>query len=262
MPSIIFFLLAMNFKLQAVIFMPLMVLLLLPVLIGQFSWRKIALWIAVPLTLQVIIVLPFWLGGDSENLWHVLSGSMGRYPYVSMNAYNMWYWLVAGDLTNLTDERLFLGLSYKNWGLALFFATSLLALLPLLVNVFAVLLRKGTQISIDKILLIGSLIPLLFFFFNTQMHERYSHPAIIFAAAYSIITKRFFPYILISVAYFLNMEGVLRYFSFLIDNYDVLMFNKSFVAVIYFYAILLFFVDLYRPASFVGRCRTMHPERS
>ena len=48
-----------------------------------------------------------------------------------------------------------------------------------------------------------------FFFFNTQMHERYSHPAMLMAFLYGILNKNYWIYGITSIAYFLNMEKTL-----------------------------------------------------
>jgi hypothetical protein len=76
------------------------------------------------------------------------------------------------------------------------------------------------------------------------MHERYSHPAIIFVAIYSILTGRYLPYVLVSLAYFLNMEAVLKYLGF--HNYGIVPFSPQFVAALYLVAILVLFFDLYK----------------
>ncbi len=242
--SLIFIVLALNFKLQSIIFLPLILLILLPSIIGKFSLKNLFTWLLIPSLLQIIIVLPFVFAGNFDNVWKVAMNSIGKSPVISIYADNMWYWLIRGDLKTIHDTGTYLVLSYKNWGLLLFFATSFIALLPLLINTYSIFVQKSKEkIASEKILLTAALLPLIFFFFNTEMHERYSHPAIILVATYSILTKRFVPYIFISVAYVLNLEAVLKYLA--LNTYSTLVFDPRFVAGLFLATILLLFHDLF-----------------
>ncbi|SFT84641.1 Mannosyltransferase related to Gpi18 [Lishizhenia tianjinensis] len=242
--SLIFTILALNFKLQGIIFLPLIVLLLLPVIKENITWKKVSIWVLVPLNIQLLILLPFIYSNTLGNVWNVVSGSFGKYPSVSMNAYNFWFLLFDGDLMKIEDSTLYLGLSYKQWGLLLFFAFSFLTLWPLLLQVWrAVFNQISFNFPMDKMLLIAALIPLLFFFFNTQMHERYSHPALIFLIAYGLLSKRFLIPVLGCMAYFLNMEDVFRFLA--LKKYGILFFDTDFIAALYLLCILLLLKDLY-----------------
>lgn len=242
--SIVFIFLALSFKLQAIIFIPMVGLLLLPVIVKEFSWKNIIGWILVPLGVLCIILLPFALAGDLDKIWKIILKSQQEFPVISMNAYNMWYWFMNGDLTVTSDQGFFAGLTFKSWGLLLFCLASFAALFPLLMDTYNMLRKKSVDFNAPKIFLTAALIPLIFFFFNTEMHERYSHPAIIFMAIYSILTGRYVPYILVTAAYLLNMEDVLRYLH--LHKYGTLIFTPEFIAAIYFITILLLFFDLYK----------------
>jgi hypothetical protein len=76
------------------------------------------------------------------------------------------------------------------------------------------------------------------------MHERYCHPVLIFIAAYSLYSRRYWPYFLFSLAYLLNLEGVLQYFN--LNNYDTLPFAQQFVALIFLTVLVLLYFDLYK----------------
>ena len=244
LPSILFFVLAINLKLQAIIFLPIVGLMLLPLFIKEFNLKNILKWFLSIISLQVLILLPFIIRGDFQRIIDVVTNSFGKYPVISMNAYNVWFWFFKGDLTQLPDNGLFMGVTYKHLGLLLFFASSFIALWPLLKVTYNKLVRKSLEVlSIEKILLISALIPLLFFFFNTQMHERYSHPALIFVITYSILSKNFLPSIIICIAYLLNMEDVLHFLQ--LDNYLTFIFKRHFIAIIYFIGILLLYFRLF-----------------
>ena len=245
--ALIFIVLSLNFKLQSIIFLPLLGLLLLRSMVKNFSFKKLLVWLAVPVTLQLLILTPFIITGDLERVWNVVTGSVGKYPVVSMNAHNFWSLALKGNLMEIQDNTRLFGITYKSWGLFLFFSTSLLTLWPLLRNTITTICFDGeteTQLTIDKTLLIAALVPMLFFFLNTQMHERYLHPAMIFLAAYSLISKEYFPYVLGSIAYFLNLEGVLRYLQ--LRNYDILIFHSGFIAGLFFVCIGYLFLKLYK----------------
>jgi len=192
----------------------------------------------------VLIILPFLLSGQLPRLFSIIIKSFGRYPFVSLNAYNFWHWMLNGDLAQIPDSTEFMSISYKKWGLFLFFASSFLALLPLLRSTYYSIFKKSSEIiSQEKILLICALIPLLFFFFNTQMHERYSHPALIFLVTYSILSKNYFPTLIVCAAYLLNLEDVYRFLK--LDNYGIFLFKKQFIAAVYFLGTLILYFKLY-----------------
>ena len=242
--SLVFVLLALNMKLQAIVFIPIIGLMLLPLVVSRFSVKNLLIWLLIPLAIQSLILLPFALAGDLSGVWNVVIGSLGKYPVVSMNAYNMWELLLTGSMMEIKDATLFLGISYKSWGLLAFLCLSFIALLPLLVQVYKSIIKgQPFNPSLEKLLIAASLVFLLFFYVNTQMHERYSHPALIFLAAYAIISGRIWPYLLASIAYFQNMEDVLHYLQ--LHKYGTFIFNNEFIASLYLLAIMLLFLDLY-----------------
>ena len=242
--AVLCYVLAINFKLQAIIFLPLFMALVIP-LITNATLKSIILSVLAIALIQLLIILPFMLAGDLPRIWNVVAGSVDKYPKVSMNAYNVWYLFMQGDLMQVLDSGKFGGITYKSLGLIMFFISSFFALLFLLKPYYQFdFQRKPVDFAFDRILISGALIPLLFFFFNTQMHERYSHPALIFLAAYALLYNR--PWILGlgSIAYFLNMEAVFRHFK--LNNYETVVFAPSFVAFLYLILIGLLFFDLYK----------------
>ncbi len=242
--SLVFIVLAINFKLQAIIFLPVVGLMLFPVIISTFSIKKVLKWIFIPFLLQIIILLPFILSGTLDNLWSVVTGSVGKWPVVSMNAYNIWDFILSGDLYTMPDNKTFIGISYKQWGLLMFFVTSGIALFPLLKSGYLSIKRKiDFNFPIEKFLLLCGIIPLLFFYFNTQMHERYIHPALVFLIAYSLYTKKPFVLIIGCCAYLLNLEGVLKFMH--IHNYGTLIFNRDFISSLYLLTIVWLYIELF-----------------
>ena len=85
-----------------------------------------------------------------------------------------------------------------------------------------------------------TLVTLIFFYFNTEMHERYIHPAILFSAIYAILAKDYIMYILLSLAYTLNMAKVFPFFNL---DYNAFYFNEKLISTLYLCA---FAIGMYR----------------
>lgn len=245
--SSIWFILALNMKLQSVVFLPLWGLLCLFAVIDKKSWKEAVYALLAMAAIQLLILLPFMTQKDGlASIWNAAIGSVGRYPRVSMNAFNFWHLTMQQDPWNVPDDTACLGsLTYKRIGLVLFFAFSLAALWPLVRVVWQKIRRKEITVSRQEVWLTGSLLAILFFFFNTEMHERYCHPAFLFITAYAFHTKRFPPYVLFSLAYFLNLEKVLQFLK--LENYRTLVFDPRFVALLFLVLVIFLFFRLYRP---------------
>jgi Gpi18-like mannosyltransferase len=243
--AIIFFLFALNFKLQAIVFLPLIGLMILPELIRTFNPKKFIAGVLVLCTIQFLILLPFILVGDLQRLIDVITESFKKYPVVSMNAAGFWNWFISREMAyTIPDSTLFSGVSYKSWGLLMFFTFSFLALLPLLKHILKELRqRNSTSFPLEKILIIGTLIPMIFCYFNTEMHERYVHPAVIFVLAYSIISGNSWPALLICLAYFLHLERGMRILE--LKNYETAIFHSLFFSILYLISMIILFLKLY-----------------
>lgn len=242
--SLLLLIAALNFKLQAIVFVPPLILMLLPLMIRNFSFAGLARWILFPLAFQALILLPFYLDGSLERVWEVVTGSFGKYPRLSMKAYNIWY-LFFPDLTMQDpDDIRFAGLTCKNWGLILFCLFSFLALFPFFKTIYNSLRsRIYIALSLEKSLLIFALIPLLFFYFNTEMHERYSHSCIVFILIYGIRTNRPVLPFMATWCYFFNLEGALH--AFHIDNYGTVIFHPVVISALWLLIIIGLFLNLY-----------------
>ncbi|GAB3635389.1 hypothetical protein GCM10027422_09790 [Hymenobacter arcticus] len=251
--SAMLFVLALAAKTQAIIFLPPLLLLWAP----QWWHRPWGLvWAALAGTgLAVLVLAPFIWGGWENGLPRIIAINLNAaemYPKISMNAYNFWYLFIPdSELLVALDTLPFAGLTYRHWGLLLFFATSALALWPLFMAAVRGLRvpRTGARPAapdMPLVLLSCGIVPLLFAFFNTQMHERYWHAAVLFLAAYGFLRRDYLPYVLVSVAYFLNLENILRHLQLL--NYGTLVFQQWFIACLFGLTILLVLLKIYRRA--------------
>lgn len=248
-PGAFFFILAVNMKLQAIIFLPVFGLLWLCAFAEARNARIIALPLLTIILTQFMLLIPFMVGNSLDEVWGVAFNSMDYFPKISMNAFNLWYWFVERPYDSLDTDIFIAGMPYKQVGLLLFCASSFLALLPLLIITLKKLRYSNTPLHPSQQLIWSTcgLISLLFFFTNTQMHERYVHPAFIFLTASAFSRRAWLPYILFSIAYFLNLEAILR--SFNLPKYTTLVFDPKFIAALFAAIILTLFYQLFRDAK-------------
>lgn len=252
--SVLFFILAINVKTQAIIFFPVLGLLWLPLLRqARLSfYLKTIVWVVV---LQALIFLPFIMSGTLEAIWHNYVNVSNYYKVVSLKAYNFWFicmWEHNSDiLYNTPITNTFIGVTYKTWGILLFFIFTAIVLLPLLIKTLLYSIkRKAFSFANAGQLFLGlTLGVLVFFFFLTQMHERYAHPAILFAGIYFVLSRRWSIFLLTSYAYVMSLETSDRCWKL---NYGTLIFDPRLLASAYAVAIALGIWDMYRRYNFKG----------
>lgn len=161
--------LALLTKAQAVAFVPLWLCVLWAHRDRPASeWRRAAL---TCIAVSVLVLLP--VSTQLPGVWEAYAGAAGRYPYTHLNAFSGWFvadplnaphltedlsrWYVRDDLPRA------LGLSARAWGLAGVMGAWCLVALDLLRS-------RARPASIRRA---AAILPLAFFFFSTQMHERY-----------------------------------------------------------------------------------------
>ncbi|MDX2002520.1 MAG: hypothetical protein SFW35_08805 [Chitinophagales bacterium] len=242
--SMIFYILALNMKIQAIIFLPLLSLVLLPQCLRKPL--RITQYLLAAVAMQVVILIPWIITGSVGKVWQVAVGSVDFYPKVSMGALNIWELIISRTQLEGEDTQLLWGMTYKQFGLLNFCIASFFALFPLLLASLKVW-RKQMTFNEDYqrlFFLSAALIALVFYYFNTQMHERYCHPAMILFFAYCWYIRNYWLYILFSIAYFLSLEkaGKLLY----LPNYNTMIFKGWFVSIIFAIILLISYYQLYR----------------
>jgi Gpi18-like mannosyltransferase len=244
--SFSWFVLALNMKTQAIILLPPLLLLWVPQ--WRLAPRRLVQAVGLGAAVQVLLLLPFILSGTLPLLGIVVRDAVDHYPNVSLNCYNLWVFIF-DDFVAL-DSQLYLGLSYKSWGLLNFCLASAFILLPLGLATLHKLRTRTTFGPADYawVLLSLGLIPLAFCFFNTQMHERYWHPALLLLGTYAVLTRRYALFGIFSLAYYLNMEAVLHYLGSF-SHYPTLLFRPKLVATLFAAVLLGGTWQLYRLAS-------------
>lgn len=255
MLSSVFLVLAFNFKIQSIIIVPVWGLLFSAtsgrIKNGIRSFFPVLAAVAV----QVVLVLPFTMGNYGlKEIISSATGSFSKYPSISVKASNIWHWFVKANddhgpntLLYANDAKVWiLGLTYKQAGLVMFFVSSFFALLPLMLLLLKSRKKSGNIFIASKelIWLTCALLYLLFYFFNTEIHERYCQPAFIFITAYAFFSGKFFSYALFGIMYFLTLEisiGHLR-----LPNYGTLIFDLRFLAAINAALIIYLSLNIYK----------------
>jgi Gpi18-like mannosyltransferase len=216
------FILALFFKLQSILFLPIFGLLW-AVLILKLPIQRSLRSIFPAVLLSFLLLLPFRL----DEVWHVVTHSIGYFNRVSMNAYNIWYLISPSDPYEIKDTSDYLfHTTYRTLGTILFIAsTGFIYWLAFYKRKIAHILQNIREMGMEKWGLLGAYSTLCFFFFFTQMHERYIHPAVLFGLVYSLHSRKWLGFILVSIAYPLNMDRIVRFFSLhdIIPNIEIVI---------------------------------------
>lgn len=161
----------------------------------------------------------FLLAGQMRQVVSSLTVNFDYFPYLSLNAFNLWWIVASGHGMQVSDKLLSLGIiNSKTLGLLLFSSFYLLAVIYLLFRQFK---ERGPE---EKPKLIsGFLIGLIivnaaFFLFQTQSHDRYAFPISVFLlllapfliSQFKLKLKTFVTcYLLFSLIYFYNLHTAL-----------------------------------------------------
>jgi Gpi18-like mannosyltransferase len=238
--------LALNMKTQAIIFLPPLLLLWAP------QWwvapRRLVQAVVLGSVVQGAILVPFIESGAVPRILFLVRDAVDHYPTATLNCYNLWVFVFSDFL--VPDTQVYAGLTCKAWGLLGFFAFSAIILLPLGLNALHKLRARSSFGAADHSLVLLSLglIPLAFCFFNTQMHERYWHPALLLLGSHAILTRRYALFGVLSLAYYLNLEAVLHYLG-AFSRYPNLLFRPKLVGFLFGVVLLGGIWQLYRTTS-------------
>ncbi len=250
------FVLAVNIKFQAIIFAPVLGIILL------YSIKKlktILVSAALAVAVQVLIFMPFIVSHNVGSVIYMYTHSVGYYPRVSISAFNLWYIILPQNPYEQNDSQPFLFATYRNIGLILFAVSSCAVLVVILKNMWQAK-RKNIQLT-DwhyQLLFLGSgMITFCFFYFNTQMHERYAHALLIFFFFYGVASKNYKLYALISIPYFLSLDKSFSYpDGYLPITHYKIIYASRIIAIWYtaafIYSTYLFYTLAKKPATIAG----------
>jgi Gpi18-like mannosyltransferase len=243
--SMILFVLAVNLKLQGVFLAPCLIIIWSNYIIKSKQYTKLFFSIMAAFVLQIFILIPFIIKEQFSNVMFAATSSVGRYPATSMGAYNIWYFIIENPF--IVNDNFGNGISYNSYGLFMFLsAASITFFNPIKSFIISIMEKKyKIELHLEKLMLIAALSFFCFFYFNTQMHARYIHPAMVFLGLYALFTFKIMPFALISIAYFLNIEGSSKIFKGDILEFTVFWFNPVFVSslflLVFIYSVYLLF---------------------
>lgn len=242
--SAVCFMLAVNSKLNAFIYSPVLLFLWLPLLKNNFKiLGKAAL---ACLFLLAIIWLPFLLKNNVFHFFESLLQRANYYHYVSMKAYNIWYLFLTENPRNIDDTNLVFNVfSYKNVGLFFYSLPFIAALIPLAAMAWSKWKSNHQWQEEDfiKVFTVLALITLVTFYFPTRMHERYAYAAVVFLFIIGLLSNNYRLYILTSIAYFFNLEKEAQFL--LIPNELDNILKPEIFAVLYLIVIVVLYKQLY-----------------
>lgn len=213
--SVALYVCALFSKPQAVIFFPVIVMLLLP-----YVYKNRTLLYKAPLVALgtlILIFYPFIVNGTALDYLTIIKKTTDYFPYVAFGAFNLWG-LIFGIArsSHIHDSGMLMGLAFRTWG-TIFFALAAFVVLQPLYRVVRPKFDSLKHYSIHdwKIVFLSlSLLTTAFFFFNTEMHERYVHSAIVFSGIFGLLSGRYALYIIVSLAYIANMTAIFSALAF------------------------------------------------
>lgn len=186
--------------------------------------------------------IEFFLARDMNRVFQSLTENYDYFPLMSLNAYNPWWIVSAGEGMKMSDKLLAIGvMNAKKVGLAMFSTTYLFAVLHLITPTLRVMWQRSSswtkKIHTQASKMIGDSVthayenPYLgrffislcvvasgFFLFQTESHDRYAFPLSVFL----LLVAPFLPgrerklwlagYWVWSILYFFNLHSALASF--------------------------------------------------
>ncbi len=190
-------------KTQAIILIPLVGFVLM-----MRGWKAVGQSALAAAVSATIVLTPFIPDGGLQGIAKMYMDSVGYYPTVSSNAYNLWWALLSDSANNVADTQLLFGvIPYRGAGLLLF-ACAYLWILSL-----AWKHRKDLAFpeqSVPRLFFASAVIAYAFFLFNTEMHERYLFPFVALATPMLLLSRKSaWTYAGVTFVFFWNLLGVL-----------------------------------------------------
>lgn len=193
------FMLAMMTKLQNMIYGPIFFL---------FTWQSLGYRGLIQSIIGATVGffgfnIEFMLSRNMDRVISSLTQNYDYFPWMSLNAYNLW-WIVSGGRGMIVSDKLtVLGLlNAKTVGLLLFSSFYLFAVL-----------RQFFQPKLKTFLENLIIVNAAFFLFQTQSHDRYAFPLAVFLLLWAPFLKNFkvftFYYVLFTIFYFYNLHTAL-----------------------------------------------------
>jgi hypothetical protein len=166
---------ALAIKPQAIVFAP----LLYAATLRLHGTRGLVEGSAIAIGSMILFCTPLVVAGEGPGLMQAYFGSVGRFPKLTIGAYNLWHLMTWGHGGN--DDALL-------WGSISYRAVGMMMVGGVAAAVMIALLRQATPV---RRAMAGAGLGLGFFLFPTQIHERYLFLSLAFVALLIAYNPRF-----------------------------------------------------------------------
>lgn len=207
-PAYVVFGIGVLLKPQTLIFTPVLIYGIIDqVILYDFSWRKFFHNLFSGLTViccMVLACMPFGL----DLVFMQYTATLGSYPYVAVNAFNLWGLF---GLNWISQETRLLFFSYQTWGV----------IIIVLIVLLSALLFFRAQNKKSRYFTTASFLIISMFLFSVRMHERYLYPAvalILFAYAIRPLKEFLEGFFGFTIIHFYNTAYILYFYD--PANYD------------------------------------------
>jgi Gpi18-like mannosyltransferase len=168
----IIFALALLTKFQAITILPVIGIWLLIVLLRERKFRPLLMWITGFVCPWIVTLSYFGAAGSlGEMISQAYTDAVGFYTSATMNAMNIWFYIIGIDPGTNDTQIMAAGISMRNIGFLLLF----IAVIGICGYVY-----RSREESTTVLLKASAALSLAFFMLPTEIHERYSIPALVF----------------------------------------------------------------------------------
>ena len=192
------FTLSVLIKMHALVIAPVMLF----VSIKNYSGKRLLKAGVLSLLIIVTVLSPFILNSQMHHIKNVYAGAVGTYPYISANAFNLWWLFEPSEVRNMKsyypegkrDDHVLGGITYRDLGFLLLGLFTLCILF--------ILYRNNDP---DMIGFAAFAMTFAYFMLPTEMHERYLFPAFAFLGMFHHKNKYWrIMYGILTLTFFLN----------------------------------------------------------
>lgn len=184
----------------------------------------------------------FFLAHKMNLVFESLTVNYDYFPFMSLNAYNLWWIVAKANGMHVLDKFTMLGLvNAKSMGLYIFSSGYLLAVIIMVKETILKMLKNGksavqtadTQLILYRFFTAMMLVASVFFLFQTESHDRYAFPVAVYLLLWGLfylhtsssvkereniweskrLGKFVIWYVFFSLVYFFNLHTAM------IDNY-------------------------------------------
>ncbi|HRE46573.1 MAG TPA: glycosyltransferase 87 family protein [Aggregatilineales bacterium] len=180
---------ALTAKIQSVILLPLLVV----VCFRRYGWRNALGGVIIAVLIVAAAVFPFAMGSGFDEALHPYFGAVGKYPVITVNAFNLWYVVTPHKFAlpfpydyTLDSQPLSasLPLSMNQAGLAALGVCTLLILCAVWRG------AKRTDPAERREFVWAAALYMVFFTLPTQIHERYLYPGVVLSIVALVQERR------------------------------------------------------------------------